>query len=33
MNDDGETVKYLPLQQLENSTPPPETKTEEGGGE
>lgn len=35
MNDNGETVKYLPLQQLENNTPPPEAseeKTEEGGG-
>lgn len=32
MNDDGETLKYLPLQQLENQTPPPaETKTEGGG--
>ncbi|MDW0118458.1 FtsH protease activity modulator HflK [Sporosarcina thermotolerans] len=31
MNDDGETLKYLPLQQLENQTPPPATKTEGGG--
>ncbi|MBE1554415.1 prolyl oligopeptidase PreP (S9A serine peptidase family) [Filibacter limicola] len=32
MNDNGETVKYLPLQQLENQTPPPvETTKEEGG--
>ncbi|MDW0112889.1 FtsH protease activity modulator HflK [Sporosarcina saromensis] len=31
MNDDGETLKYLPLQQMENQTPPPaETKTEGG---
>lgn len=32
MNDNGETVKYLPLQQLENTSPPPEApeeKTEE----
>ncbi|WP_318614244.1 FtsH protease activity modulator HflK [Sporosarcina sp. YIM B06819] len=32
MNDQGETVKYLPLQQLENQTPPViEPKTEGGG--
>ncbi|CAM3155730.1 FtsH protease activity modulator HflK [Filibacter tadaridae] len=31
MNDNGETVKYLPLQQLENQTPPPESSTTEGG--
>ncbi len=32
MNDQGETVKYLPLQQLENQTPPlTEPKTEGGG--
>lgn len=36
MNDNGETVKYLPLQQLENTSPPPEEpksekKTKEGG--
>ncbi|KXH87203.1 FtsH protease activity modulator HflK [Sporosarcina sp. HYO08] len=30
MNDQGETVKYLPLQQLENQTPPP-ANNEEGG--
>ena len=35
MNDQGETVKYLPLQQLENPAPPPaaETKKEGGGNE
>ncbi len=33
MNDSGETVKYLPLQQLEKDTPPPADKTEEGGEE
>ncbi|WP_342505419.1 FtsH protease activity modulator HflK [Sporosarcina sp. FSL K6-2383] len=33
MNDQGETVKYLPLQQLENQTPPPVVEsTKEGGG-
>lgn len=31
MNDNGETVKYLPLQQLENNTPPPVTENVEGG--
>lgn len=31
MNDNGETVKYLPLQQMENAVPPPEVKTDEGG--
>ena len=32
MNDTGETVKYLPLQQLENQTPPPaETGKKEAG--
>lgn len=32
MNDNGETLKYLPLNQLENGTPPPvESKTEGGG--
>lgn len=31
MNDQGETLKYLPLQQLENQTPPvPEPETEGG---
>jgi membrane protease subunit HflK len=29
MNDNGETVKYLPLQQLENTPPPASTKDEE----
>ncbi|QUW22691.1 FtsH protease activity modulator HflK [Sporosarcina sp. Marseille-Q4063] len=29
MNDNGETVKYLPLQQLENTSPPVSTKDEE----
>lgn len=29
MNDNGDTVKYLPLQQLENIPPPPEEKVEE----
>ncbi|MCZ2257999.1 FtsH protease activity modulator HflK [Sporosarcina sp. G11-34] len=34
MNDTGETVKYLPLQQLENSPLPPVTEDEkEGGGD
>ena len=33
MNDNGETVKYLPLQQLENTSPQPSTKTEEEGEE
>ena len=33
MNDNGETVKYLPLQQLENTSPQPATKTEEEGEE
>ena len=32
MNDTGETVKYLPLQQLENQTPPPASSESEGGG-
>ena len=32
MNDYGETVKYLPLQQLENQTPPPADPKTEGGG-
>ena len=32
MNDQGETVKYLPLQQLQNQTPPPTEPTKEGGG-
>ncbi|MBB4824235.1 membrane protease subunit HflK [Sporosarcina luteola] len=32
MNDDGETVKYLPLQQLETQTPPPAEQKTEGGG-
>ncbi|WP_203246673.1 FtsH protease activity modulator HflK [Sporosarcina beigongshangi] len=32
MNDQGETVKYLPLQQLENQTPPPVESAKEGGG-
>ncbi|MCM3711753.1 FtsH protease activity modulator HflK [Sporosarcina luteola] len=32
MNDDGETLKYLPLQQLENQTPPPAEQKTEGGG-
>lgn len=34
MNDNGETVKYLPLQQLENQnqTPPPAEQKTEGGG-
>lgn len=31
MNDNGETVKYLPLQQLENNPPPPVTENVEGG--
>ncbi|NYF25154.1 FtsH protease activity modulator HflK [Sporosarcina sp. JAI121] len=31
MNDSGETVKYLPLQQLENTIPPAEPKTEGDG--
>ena len=29
MNDTGETVKYLPLQQVENQTPPPAETEEE----
>ena len=29
MNDNGDTVKYLPLQQLENSPPPNEENKEE----
>lgn len=32
MNDSGETVKYLPLQQLENQTPPPASTNSQGGG-
>ena len=32
MNDQGETVKYLPLQQLENQTPPVTEPKTEGGG-
>lgn len=32
MNDDGETLKYLPLQQLENQPPPPAEQKTEGGG-
>jgi len=32
MNDNGDTVKYLPLQQMENTAPLPEAKTDEGGG-
>ncbi len=32
MNDNGETLKYLPLQQLENQTPPPADQKTEGGG-
>ncbi|BAQ11731.1 membrane protease subunit [Bacillus sp. OxB-1] len=31
MNDNGETVKYLPLQQLENQTVPPAETNQEGG--
>jgi len=31
MNDSGETVKYLPLQQMENTVPPAEAKSDEGG--
>ena len=31
MNDNGETVKYLPLQQLESGTPPPVKENTEGG--
>ena len=31
MNDNGETVKYLPLQQLENQTLPPAESNQEGG--
>src|SRR5690606_17176628 len=31
MNDNGETVKYLPLQQLENQTVPPAETDQEGG--
>ncbi|MEK3933918.1 FtsH protease activity modulator HflK [Sporosarcina sp. FSL W7-1349] len=31
MNDNGETVKYLPLQQLENQTVPPAESNQEGG--
>jgi len=33
MNDNGETVKYLPLQQLENTPPPIPEKSDEGGKE
>jgi len=32
MNDDGETLKYLPLQQMESQTPPPADEKTEGGG-
>ena len=32
MNDSGETVKYLPLQQMENTTPPPAEPKTEGDG-
>ncbi len=32
MNDTGETVKYLPLQQMENITPPPVEPKTEGDG-
>ncbi|MFS0574882.1 FtsH protease activity modulator HflK [Sporosarcina sp. 179-K 3D1 HS] len=32
MNDSGETVKYLPLQQLENQAVPPAEAKQEGGG-
>ncbi|WP_342510734.1 FtsH protease activity modulator HflK [Sporosarcina sp. FSL K6-1522] len=32
MNDQGETVKYLPLQQLENQLPPATEAKKEGGG-
>ncbi|QTD41444.1 FtsH protease activity modulator HflK [Sporosarcina sp. Te-1] len=32
MNDEGETLKYLPLQQLETQTPPPAEQKTEGGG-
>ena len=32
MNDDGETLKYLPLQQLQGQTPPPAEQNKEGGG-
>lgn len=32
MNDNGETVKYLPLQQLESGTPPPPVEEEKDGG-
>ncbi|HEX5563946.1 MAG TPA: FtsH protease activity modulator HflK, partial [Sporosarcina sp.] len=32
MNDNGETLKYLPLQQLESQTPPPAEQKTEGGG-
>ncbi|MHC8517320.1 FtsH protease activity modulator HflK [Sporosarcina sp. ITBMC105] len=31
MNDEGETLKYLPLQQMENQTPPPTESRAEGG--
>lgn len=31
MNDDGDTMKYLPLQQLESTPPPVSDKKEEGG--
>lgn len=31
MNDEGETLKYLPLQQMENQTPPPTESKAEGG--
>ena len=33
MNDDGETVKYLPLQQLENKPPPPAVQKPKKGAE
>lgn len=32
MNDNGETLKYLPLNQLESGTPPPVEDKTEGGG-
>ncbi|GKV54574.1 HflK protein [Sporosarcina sp. NCCP-2222] len=32
MNDEGETLKYLPLQQMETQTPPPAEQKTEGGG-
>lgn len=32
MNDNGETLKYLPLNQLESGTPPPVSEKTEGGG-